>query len=244
MPVLDLFNQEKVKVGSVTLRDDVFAAPVNVPLVHQVLKAQLAGRRQGTASTKTKGEVRGGGRKPFRQKGTGNARQGSLRTPLRPGGGQTFGPRPRSYKQATPKEMVRGALRSVLSDRVRSNRMLVVDEFKLDSRKTKTFDSILKKKFVLDKVLIIDGENQNLELSSRNIPRVKTLRVEGINVYDIIRYEWLLMTKKAVESIGTRLAKTEPVHADATPKVASKSRSSSSKVSAKKSGTASPKEAK
>jgi large subunit ribosomal protein L4 len=207
MPVLDLFNQEKVKVGNITLREDVFGVPVNISLVHQVLKAQLAGKRQGTASTKTKGEVRGGGRKPFRQKGTGNARQGSLRTPLRPGGGQTFGPRPRSYKQATPKEMVRGALRSALSDRVRSNRMLVIDEFKLDSCKTRTFNEILKKKWVLDKVLIIDGANPNLELSSRNIPRVKTLKVDGINVYDLIRYDWLLMTRRAVEAIETRLGK-------------------------------------
>jgi len=114
MPTLDLLNQEKKKVGTIDLRDDVFAVDVNVPLVHQVLKAQLAGRRQGTAKTKTKSEVRGGGRKPFRQKGTGNARQGSSRSPLQPGGGQSFGPVPRSYAQSTPKEMVRGALRSAL----------------------------------------------------------------------------------------------------------------------------------
>ncbi len=129
MPTLELINQEKEKVGTIELRDDVFAVAVNVPLVHQVLKAQLAGRRQGTAKTKTKSEVRGGGRKPFRQKGTGNARQGSIRSPLQPGGGQNFGPQPRSYEQATPKEMVRGALRSALSDRVKANRLLVVDEF-------------------------------------------------------------------------------------------------------------------
>src|SRR6059058_1755931 len=130
MPTLDVVNLENKKVGSIDLRDDVFAVKVNVPLVHQVLKAQLAGRRRGTAKTKVKSEVRGGGRKPFRQKGTGNARQGSIRSPLRPGGGQSFGPQPRDYSQATPKEVVRGALRSALSDRLKAQRILILDQFK------------------------------------------------------------------------------------------------------------------
>src|SRR3954468_9973583 len=179
MPTLDLISQEKKKVGSIELRDDVFAVPVNVALVHQVIKAQLAGRRQGTAKTKVKSEVRGGGRKPFRQKGTGNARQGSIRSPLQPGGGQNFGPQPRSYEQATPKEMMRGALRSALSDRVKANRDLVIDEFKLDSIKTKVLDEIIKGKLQLEQVLIVDDSNQKLELSGRNLPRVKVLRTEG-----------------------------------------------------------------
>src|SRR5437588_1247786 len=143
MPTLDVVNLENKKVGSIDLRDDVFAVPVNVALVHQVIKAQLAGRRQGTAKTKVKSEVRGGGKKPFRQKGTGNARQGSSRSPLQPGGGQNFGPIPRSYAQATPKEMMRGALRSALSDRVKSSRVLVVDEFKLDAIKTKALNELI-----------------------------------------------------------------------------------------------------
>src|SRR3954463_5689979 len=145
MASIDVINQEKHKVGTIQLRDDVFAVEVNVPLVHQVLKAQLAGRRQGTAKTKTKSEVRGGGKKPFRQKGTGNARQGSTRSPLHPGGGQSFGPRPRDYTQSTPKEMVRGALRSALSDRLKANRLLIVDEFKLADIKTKALAGILAK---------------------------------------------------------------------------------------------------
>src|SRR6185437_8581383 len=206
MPTLDVINQEKKKVGSIELRDDVFAVPVNVALVHQVIKAQLAGRRQGTAKTKVKSEVRGGGKKPFKQKGTGNARQGSSRSPLQPGGGQNFGPQPRSYEQATPKEMVRGALRSALSDRVKEGRLLVVDEFKIGSIKTKAFDEILKKKLALDQILIVDDANKNLELSGRNIPRVKVLRTEGLNVYDIVRNEWLVITKRAVQAIETRLA--------------------------------------
>jgi large subunit ribosomal protein L4 len=208
MPTLELFNQEKQKVGSIQLREDVFGVDVNVPLVHQVLKAQLAGRRQGTAKTKTKAEVRGGGRKPFRQKGTGNARQGSSRSPLHPGGGQSFGPQPRSYEQSTPKEMVRGALRSVLSDRVKANRIIVIDELKLESVKTKVFHQLLKEKLQLDQVLIVDDSNRNLELSGRNVPRVKVLRTEGLNVYDVVRNEWVVFTKRAVQAVETRLAPT------------------------------------
>jgi large subunit ribosomal protein L4 len=205
MPTLDVINLEKKKVGSIELSDDVFGAKINVALVHQVIKAQLAGRRQGTAKTKVKSEVRGGGKKPFKQKGTGNARQGSSRSPLHPGGGQSFGPVPRSYEQATPKEMVRGALRSALSDRVKASRMLVVDEFKLAAVKTKAFAETLKK-MDLDKVLIVDDANRNLELSGRNIPKIKVLRTEGLNVYDIIRYDWVVLSKRAAEAVQTRLA--------------------------------------
>jgi large subunit ribosomal protein L4 len=208
MPTLELLNQEKQKIGTIVLRDDVFAVDVNVPLVHQVLKAQMAGRRQGTAKTKTKGEVRGGGRKPFKQKGTGNARQGSIRSPLQPGGGQSFGPQPRSYEQATPKEMVRGALRSALSDRVKASRVLIVDEFKLESAKTAILDVLLKQKLQVEQVLIVDDMNRNLELSGRNLPKVKVLRTEGLNVYDVIRNDWVVLTKRAVQAVESRLAPT------------------------------------
>ncbi len=209
MPTLDVFNMDKVKVGTVELRDDVFAVDVNVPLVHQVLKAQMAGRRRGTAKTKTKAEVRGGGRKPFRQKGTGNARQGSIRSPLQPGGGQTFGPIPRSYEQGTPKEMVRGALRSALSDRLKANRVLVLADLSLEKIKTKVLDEILRKKLDVENVLIIDGANNNLELSSRNIPKVKVLRTEGLNVYDVIRHDWILFTKNSVQAVESRLSPSQ-----------------------------------
>jgi large subunit ribosomal protein L4 len=207
MATLDVINQDKKKVGTIELRDDVFAVEVNVPLVHQVLKAQLAERRQGTAKTKVKSEVRGGGKKPFRQKGTGNARQGSSRSPLQPGGGQNFGPQRRSYAQSTPKEMVRGALRSALSDRMKAERLVVIDEFKLSAIKTKSFDEIIKKKlaFGAKELLIVSDKNQNLELSARNVPHVKVLRTEGLNVYDIIRHDWLVMTKSAVEAVQGRL---------------------------------------
>lgn len=206
MANFDVINLEKKKVGTIDLRDDVFATDVNVALVHQVLKAQLAGRRQGTAKTKVKSEVRGGGRKPFRQKGTGNARQGSTRSPLQVGGGQNFGPQPRSYEQATPKEMVRGALRSVLSDRVKEKRVLIVDEFKLASPKTAAFSEVLRKKLQLEQVLVVDDANRNLELSGRNLAHVKVLRTEGLNVYDILRSEWLVFSKRAVQAVESRLA--------------------------------------
>lgn len=206
MASFELLNQEKKKVGTVDLRNDVFAVDVNIPLVHQVIKAQLAGRRRGTAKTKTKAEVRGGGRKPFKQKGTGNARQGSTRSPLQVGGGQSFGPQPRSYEQATPKEMVRGALRSALSDRVKAKRLMVVDEFKLSAPKTKAFHELMSKKWDLTKVLIVDDANRNLELSGRNIPRLKVLRTEGINVYDIVRYDWVILTQRAAKAVEARLA--------------------------------------
>jgi large subunit ribosomal protein L4 len=204
MPTLDVINQEKKKVGTIDLSDDVFGTDVNVALVHQVIKAQLAGRRQGTAKTKVKSEVRGGGRKPFKQKGTGNARQGSSRSPLHPGGGQSFGPQPRSYEQATPKEMMRGALRSALSDRVKSARLLVVDEFKLAAIKTKTFQNVIDT-LDMDQLLIVDDANKNLELSGRNIPHVKILRTEGLNVYDVVRHEWVIITKRAAKAVEARL---------------------------------------
>lgn len=206
MPTLDVIDQSKKKVGTIDLNDAVYGADVNVALVHQVLKAQMAGRRQGTAKTKVKSEVRGGGKKPFKQKGTGNARQGSSRSPLQPGGGQNFGPQPRSYEQATPKEMMRGALRSALSDRVKESRVLIVDEFKFDAIKTKALNDVLKGKFALDQALIVDDANRNLELSGRNIPKFKILRTEGLNVYDIVRYDWLIMTKRAAKAVESRLA--------------------------------------
>jgi large subunit ribosomal protein L4 len=206
MPTLDLYNQEKQKVGQVELREDVFGVEVNVPLVHQVIKAQLAGRRQGTAKTKTKSEVRGGGKKPFRQKGTGNARQGSSRSPLQPGGGQNFGPQPRDYTQSTPKEMMRGALRSALSDRVKANRLLVVDQFNLAQVKTKVLAGLLSDKFKVEKALIVDDANVSLERSGRNIANVKVLRTEGLNVYDVVRYDWVILTQKAAKAVEGRLS--------------------------------------
>jgi large subunit ribosomal protein L4 len=205
MPSLELFNQKKEKVGSVNLSDAVFAVEINRALVHQVVKAQLAERRQGTAKTKTKSEVRGGGRKPFKQKGTGNARQGSTRSPLMVGGGQNFGPQPRSYAESTPKEMVRGALRSALSDRVKASRVIVLDKLTFAKPKTQDAEKVIKDTFQLDKVLVVAAADQNVELSMRNLKGVRMLRTEGLNVYDILKHDWLMMTQDAVKAIEARL---------------------------------------
>jgi large subunit ribosomal protein L4 len=205
MATLDLFNQNKKKVGTVELNDDVFDVKVNIGLVHQVIKAQLAGRRQGTAKTKTKSEVRGGGRKPFKQKGTGNARQGSIRSPLQPGGGQNFGPIPRSYAERTPKEMMRGALRSALSDRLKSKRLFVVDQFVFDEVKTKAA-ALMLKAWGFEKPLLLDANNINLELSGRNLKGVRVLRPEGLNVYDVVKSDAVLLSRAALEEVTERLA--------------------------------------
>lgn len=212
MPKLDVYNLEKKKVGSVDLSDDVFSAYVNESLVHQVVKAQLAGRRQGTAKTKTRTHVRGGGKKPFKQKGSGNARRGSNRSPLMVGGGTMHGPVPRDYSESTPKEMMRGALRSILSDRVKANRLIVLDEVKLAEPKTGALDKALdsfREGEGVQKLLLVDEQNQNLELSGRNIPNVKVLRTEGINVYDVIRSDWVLISKKSAQAIEGRLSGQE-----------------------------------
>jgi large subunit ribosomal protein L4 len=213
MATLDVYSREKKKVGSVELADAVFAVKPNLALVHQVLTAQLAERRQGTAKVKTKAEVRGGGRKPYKQKGTGNARRGSQRSPLMVGGGSTFGPKPRSYSQATPKKMVRGAICSVLSDRVSAQHFFVIDELKFDKPHTKGFITVFKKNFDVDSALVIDHSNRNLELSGRNVPRVKVLRTDQVNVYDIIKHEWLFITKEALKNLEARLVASQSAKA-------------------------------
>lgn len=210
MPSLNIINAKNEKVGTISLREDVFGAVVNVPLVHQVLKAQLASARQGTHKTKVKSEVRGGGRKPFKQKGTGNARMGSLRTPLRPGGGQNFGPQPRSYDERTPKQMVQGALRSVLSDRVKAERLMVIDSLELKDSKTQAFSKILRGSLKLENVLILDEQNVNLHRAGGNLPHVKVLKSDGINVYDVLKHEYVLVTKRAAEALQSRLALDGP----------------------------------
>lgn len=206
MPSVDIFNQKKEKVGTANLSDSVFGVKVNHALVHQVIKAQLAGKRSGTAKTKTKGEVRGGGKKPFKQKGTGNARQGSNRSPLMPGGGQNFGPQPRSYEEATPKAMMKGALRSALSDRVQSGHFVLIDKLSFSKPKTSEAAKVIKDTFKLDKVLLVANKDQNLELSTRNLKGVKMLRAEGVNVYDIVKFDYLMMTQDVAKALEERLA--------------------------------------
>ena len=205
MALVKVYNLKKQEVGEIDLPDSVFKTEVSSAIVHQAVVTQLAGRRRGTASTKTKAEVRGGGKKPFRQKGTGNARQGSSRSPLMPGGGESFGPKPRDYTKTFPKKMAQAAMRSALSDKLGSERLVIIDDFKLAKPKTKEIASVMST-FGLNKALIVDGENKNLELASRNLERHKFLPTGGVNVFDVVNHEWLVLSKKAAETLGKRLA--------------------------------------
>lgn len=205
MAKIDVINLKKDKVGSMDLSDEVFGVEINESLVHQVVKALRANARQGTAKTKTKSEIRGGGKKPFRQKGTGNARQGSSRSPLNPGGGQNFGPIPRSYRQYTNKKMMQGALRSVLTDRVKAEHFLVLEELTVKEPKTKLAAQIVTKQLELKKVVFVDDSNPTWERAAKNLPFVKTVRPEHLNVLDVVGNQWIVATKRGVEALTKRL---------------------------------------
>lgn len=212
MAVVKVVNLKNQEVGTIDLPDSVFKIEVSSAIIHQAVITQLAGRRRGTASTKTKAEVRGGGRKPFKQKGTGNARQGSTRSPLMPGGGESFGPKPRDYFKTFPKKMAQAAMRSALSDKFGSDRLVVIDDFKFSKPKAKDVSGALNA-FGFSKALLVDGENKNLELGTRNLAKHKYLRTEGMNVYDVVNHEWLVLSKKAAQEWGERLASTKKAKA-------------------------------
>ncbi|MEQ9620281.1 MAG: 50S ribosomal protein L4 [Deltaproteobacteria bacterium] len=202
MPELDVYDLEKSKVGSVELDPSIFEAPVKKHLLHAVVNWQLAGRRAGTASTKQRGEVRGGGRKPWRQKHLGRARQGSIRAPQWRKGGVVFGPKPKDWSYSVNKKTKRQALVSALSLKYGEGVLMALNEFNLPEIKTKQVADFVKK-FDLKSVLIIvggDGDNENLLKSARNMPNVKVLRVGGINVFDILKYDALIMTEDSIKS--------------------------------------------
>jgi large subunit ribosomal protein L4 len=201
MALADLFDIKGEKVGEVEIKDEVFNCDVKNYLMHDVVLMQLANRRRGTASTKTRKEVSGGGRKPFRQKGTGRARQGSSRSPLQPGGGTVFGPHPRDYSYSVPKKVRRSALRSALTVRYIGSAMKVLDKLDLETISTKNFNGIVRAFSLTKPLFVIDKKNEVLEKSARNIPFVKVLRIEGLNVYDIIRHDQLVLTLDALRRI-------------------------------------------
>lgn len=201
MALADVFDIKGEKVGEVEIKDEVFSCDVKPYLMHDVVTMQLANRRRGTAATKTRKEVSGGGKKPFRQKGTGRARQGSSRSPLQPGGGTVFGPHPRDYSYSIPKKVRRSALRSALSVRYSGSAMKVLDKLDLEAISTKNFNGIVKTFSLTKPLFVIDKKNEVVEKSARNIPFVKVLRVEGLNVYDIIRHEQLVLTLDALKRI-------------------------------------------
>lgn len=207
MPKVAVYNSANQQVGDIELNDSVFGVEMNAGLVHQAVVMQLASRRLGTHATKTRGLVRGGGRKPWRQKGTGRARSGSTRSPLWVGGGTVFGPQPRSYTFRMPKKQRRLAIKCALSDKVASGDFIVLDDLQFDAPKTKSVVKMLGDFGVDVKSLIITlDENENVELSSRNIPGVKAINTMGLNVYDILNHTKLFITKAAIEKIEEVLA--------------------------------------
>ena len=196
-----VYNIEGKEVGTIDLNDAVFGVEVNEHLVHMAVVQQLANKRQGTQKAKTRSEVSGGGRKPWRQKGTGHARQGSTRAPQWTGGGVVLAPTPRDYSFKLNKKEKRAALKSALTSRVEEKKFIVVDEMKFDEIKTKNFQNALNNLNVSKALVVLEEGNTNAELSARNIPDVKTARTNTINVYDILKYNTVVATKAAVEAI-------------------------------------------
>jgi large subunit ribosomal protein L4 len=207
MAVADVFDIEKKKVSQVDLNDAVFGAEVNEAIIYDVVKMQLASRRSGTASTKTRSDVRGGGKKPWRQKGTGRARAGTTRSPIWRGGGIVFGPHPRDYSYSIPKKVRKKAIISALSMKFKENKMLILKDFPMEKISTRIFKGVFDL-FSLKKALfILDDNNAVLLKSSRNIKNVKMIRSEGINVYDILNHEHLILLEPSVKKIeGALLA--------------------------------------
>ncbi|HSO29394.1 MAG TPA: 50S ribosomal protein L4 [Candidatus Sulfomarinibacteraceae bacterium] len=199
MPQTTLYDRTGASVGSVELNDELFAAPVNVAVLHQVVTAQLAGRRTGTHDTKTRGEVRGGGRKPYRQKGTGRARQGSRTAPHYRGGGAVFGPHPRSYEQRLPKKMRRLALRGALTAKLGDEAIRVIDAFALERIKTKDFVGILAALNATGRVLVVaPSSDAQLKLSARNLPTVEVILADSLNVVDLIKADTVVIEQPAL----------------------------------------------
>ncbi|MEG1257370.1 50S ribosomal protein L4 [Clostridium sp.] len=201
MPTLKVYNTEKKEVGEIQLNDSIFGVEVSVEAMHQVVVAQLANKRQGTQSAKTRAEVRGGGIKPWRQKGTGRARQGSIRAPQWIHGGIVFAPKPRDYRVSVPKSMRRVAMKSALTSKVQENEMIVLEGLSFDAPKTKEMVKLINA-FETKKTLIVVAEsNENVYKSARNIQGIAVIPVNNINVYDILKYENLMITREAVSKI-------------------------------------------
>ena len=201
MATVSVYNIEGKEVGTIDLNDSVFGVEVNDHLVHKAVVGQLANNRQGTQKAKTRAEVSGGGRKPWRQKGTGHARQGSIRAPQWTGGGIVFAPVPRDYSVKMNKKEKRAALKSALSSRVEEKKFIVIDEINFDEIKTKKFQTVLDNLKINKALVVLEDDNKNAELSARNIPDVKTARTNTINVYDILKYNTVIATKAVVAAI-------------------------------------------
>ena len=202
-----VLTQSKGEAGTIELPGEIFGEPLRRGLLADVVRMQTAGRRAGTSATKERGDVRGGGKKPWKQKGTGRARAGSTRSPIWPGGAIIFGPHPRDYSYDMPKRARRTALRSMLAQKLREERLTILDRIELPETKTKHFVAMLGALGIDDSVLVvIDDADVKVELAGRNVPNAKVLRVAGLNVYDLLRYHHLVVTKAALDRIKERVA--------------------------------------
>jgi len=206
MAAVDVLNSAGKKVSETQLPDEIFNTPVKTSVLHEVVRSQLVAKREGTAACKTRGMVRGSTKKLFRQKGTGNARAGSVKSPLRKGGGVIFGPSQRSYEIRVPKKVRRLALKMALSSKLEDKTIYVIDDFKLEAVKTKELANVLASLELSDLLIVSDAEDANLLLSSRNIPDVKVIKTEGLNVYDILKFKNLLLVESTIENIQGRLS--------------------------------------
>ncbi|MBW1650200.1 MAG: 50S ribosomal protein L4 [Deltaproteobacteria bacterium] len=207
MPLVDILNINKEKADQINLNDEIFNVEVKQEMLHEVVKMQLLSRRLGTASAKSRSEISGSTRKLIRQKGTGNARKGSIKSPLLRGGGVVFGPIPKSYAYSMPKKKKRLALKMALSDKYNNDKLIILDEFPLENIKTKDFVIMLDKLDKKNVLIVIKEKNEKLELSSRNLAKVKVLRTEGLNVYDLLKYDSLIILKDSLEEIEGRLCR-------------------------------------
>ncbi len=205
MAVTSVYNIGNEKVGEIELNDLLFSVPVKVHILHDVVRMQLANRRSGTASTKTRAEVRGGGSKPWRQKGTGRARSGTRNSPLWRGGGVVFGPKPRDYSYSLPKKVRRLGLRMALSARFSEDNLVVLDDFQLADIKTKNFVKVMDALNIPNGLIVVAESNENLEKSSRNVHGYKVIPAEGLNVYDILNHRKIVLVKPSIGKLEERL---------------------------------------
>jgi large subunit ribosomal protein L4 len=205
MAVIDVYNLEAEKISSMELNDSIFGVPVRKEIIHQVVISQLSEKRAGTASTKTRSETDSSGTKLWRQKGTGRARAGSASSPTRIGGGVAFGPKPRKYVKRVPKKVRRTALLMAMTDKLQSERLVVVKDFNLAEIKTRNFVQVMKNFSVSKALIVTEDKNENLEKSSRNVPSIKVMRYQGLNVYDILKHDHLFVTQSAIPRIEEAL---------------------------------------
>jgi len=205
MSIIDVYNINGEKVSQLELAESIFNVPVKPSVLHEVVTMQLACRRAGSASVKHRSDVKGSTRKLYKQKGTGRARRGDIKSPLLRGGGSIFGPNPRSYSYKVPKKIRKQALKMALSSKTQTNNLLVLDKFDLEKVRTKGFTSVLDNLKVKKALIVTENVNENLELSSRNVPGIKVMRYEGLNVYDILKYEKLILLETSIKGIEGRL---------------------------------------